>query len=382
YETVKYFSNEAFEQARYDENLLRLEKVSIKSQTSLSVLNLGQSLIIATAVTLLVWRATVGVVAGTMTLGDLVLVNALMIQLYIPLNFLGVIYREIKQSMIDMEKMFALLGQNKEIADAPGAIPLVARGVGPGAPHGSVRFDNVRFGYDADREILHGVSFEIPAGKTVAVVGPSGSGKSTLARLMFRFYDVQAGSVSIDSQDIRSVTQKSLRESIGIVPQDTVLFNDTVEYNIAYGRTGASRAEVEGAARSAHIHAFITSTPKGYDTMVGERGLKLSGGEKQRVAIARTLLKNPPIMIFDEATSALDSANERAIQAELQGVAKNRTALVIAHRLSTVVDAHQILVMEAGRIVERGNHAELVARDGRYAQMWQLQQSSAETVAN
>ena len=374
YETVKYFSNEAFEQGRYDENLHRLEKVSIKSQTSLSVLNVGQSLIIATAVTLLVWRATVGVVAGTMTLGDLVLVNALMIQLYIPLNFLGVIYREIKQSMIDMEKMFALLGQNREIADAADAKPLIARG-------GAVKFENVRFGYDADREILHGVSFEIPAGKTVAVVGPSGSGKSTLARLMFRFYDVQAGSVSIDGQDIRGVTQKSLRESIGIVPQDTVLFNDTVEYNIAYGRTSASRAEVEGAARSAHIHAFIASTPKGYDTMVGERGLKLSGGEKQRVAIARTLLKNPPIMIFDEATSALDSANERAIQAELQGAAKDRTALVIAHRLSTVVDAHQILVMEEGRVVERGSHVELVERGGRYAEMWQLQQSSAEAAA-
>jgi len=373
YETVKYFSNEPFEQARYDENLQRLEKASIKSQTSLSLLNLGQSLIIATAVTLLVWRATVGVVAGTMTLGDLVLVNALMIQLYIPLNFLGVIYREIKQSLIDMEKMFALLGQNREIADAPDARPLVARG-------GAVLFDDVHFGYDADREILHGVSFEIPAGKTVAVVGPSGSGKSTLARLMFRFYDVDSGRISIDGQDIRSVTQKSLRESIGIVPQDTVLFNDTVEYNIAYGRTGADRAAVEGAARSAHIHSFIASTPKGYDTIVGERGLKLSGGEKQRVAIARTLLKNPPIMIFDEATSALDSANERAIQAELQSAARNRTALVIAHRLSTVVDAHQILVMEEGRIVERGAHAELVARGGRYAEMWQLQQSSAEAV--
>ena len=374
YETVKYFGNERFEQARYDENLQRLEQASIKSQTSLSVLNLGQSLIIATAVTLLVWRATLGVVAGTMTLGDLVLVNALMIQLYIPLNFLGVIYREIKQSMIDMEKMFALLGQNREIADAPGAKPLVHHG-------GAVRFDNVRFGYDPDRTILHGVSFDIPAGKTVAVVGPSGSGKSTLARLLFRFYDVNAGSISIDGQDIRAITQQSLRQSIGIVPQDTVLFNDTVEYNIAYGRTGAGRGEVEGAAGAAHIHDFIISTPKGYDTMVGERGLKLSGGEKQRVAIARTLLKNPPVLIFDEATSALDSANERAIQAELQSAARNKTALVIAHRLSTVVDAHQILVMDQGRILERGTHAELLALSGRYAEMWRLQQAGEEVEA-
>ncbi len=374
FETVKYFSNEKFEQARYDDNLQRLEKASVKSQTSLSLLNLGQSLIIATAVTLLVWRATLGVVAGSLSLGDLVLVNALMIQLYIPLNFLGVIYREIKQSMIDMEKMFALLGQNREIADAPDAKPLQSRG-------GAVRFENVRFGYDPDRTILHDVSFDIPAGKTVAVVGPSGSGKSTLARLMFRFYDVGSGAIRIDGQDIRTVTQQSLRQAIGIVPQDTVLFNDTVEYNIAYGRTAASRDEVEEAARAAHIHSFIVSTPKGYQTMVGERGLKLSGGEKQRVAIARTLLKNPPVLIFDEATSALDSANERAIQAELQSAARNKTALVIAHRLSTVIDAHQILVMEQGRIVERGTHAELLEADGRYAQMWSLQNTESATAS-
>ena len=370
YETVKYFSNEHFEQARYDDNLQRLETAAIKSQTSLSLLNLGQSFIIAVTVTLLVWRATLGVVNGSMTLGDLVLVNALMIQLYIPLNFLGVIYREIKQSIIDMEKMFALLGQNREIADAADAKPLRTSG-------GSVKFDNVSFGYDADRGILHGVSFEIPAGKTVAVVGPSGAGKSTLSRLMFRFYDVSSGSISIDGQDIRQVTQLSLRQSIGIVPQDTVLFNDTVEYNIAYGRTGASRAEVEAAAKAAHIHDFIAATPKGYQTMVGERGLKLSGGEKQRVAIARTLLKNPPVLIFDEATSALDSANERAIQAELRAASEGKTALVIAHRLSTVVEAHEIVVLEAGRVVERGSHVELLARDGRYAQMWRLQQSDA-----
>jgi ABC-type transport system involved in Fe-S cluster assembly fused permease/ATPase subunit len=370
YETVKYFGNESFEQARYDENLKLLEKASIKSQASLSLLNVGQSLIIAVTVTLLVWRATLGVVAGTMSLGDLVLVNALMIQLYIPLNFMGVLYREIKQAMIDMERMFALLGQNREIADAPDAQPLRTHG-------GAVRFDHVRFGYDPERTILHDVSFEVPAGKTVAVVGPSGAGKSTLARLLFRFYDVNAGCISIDGQDIRSVTQHSLRQAIGIVPQDTVLFNDTVEYNIAYGLTTASRSEVEAAAKAAHIQDFIVATPKGYDTLVGERGLKLSGGEKQRVAIARTLLKNPPVLIFDEATSALDSANERAIQAELKSAARNKTALVIAHRLSTVVDAHQILVMEQGRIVERGTHAELLASEGQYAAMWRLQQSRA-----
>ena len=370
YETVKYFGNERFEQARYDENLRHLEKASIKSQSSLSLLNLGQSLIIAVTVTLLVWRATLGVVEGSLTLGDLVLVNALMIQLYIPLNFLGVIYREIKQSTVDMEKMFALLSTHREIADAPDAKPLVVR-------EGTVRFEGVHFAYDPARAILDDVSFEIPAGKTVAVVGASGAGKSTLARLLYRFYDVGGGAITIDGQDIRSVTQASLRAAIGIVPQDTVLFNDTVEYNIAYGRPGASRAEVEVATRSAHIHDFIAAAPRGYDTMVGERGLKLSGGEKQRVAIARTLLKNPPILIFDEATSALDSANERAIQAELKSVAQGKTALVIAHRLSTVVDAYRIVVMDRGRVVEQGSHAELLARGGRYARMWQLQQSSA-----
>jgi ATP-binding cassette subfamily B protein len=363
----------------------------------------------------MLWRATQGVVDGRMTLGDLVMVNAFMIQLYIPLGFLGVIYREIKQSLTDLDKMFTLMEKEREIADEPGAQPLVfnvaspspqpspqrgegagktdklplgettdllplplgeGRGEGVSVLDSSVRFENVSFAYDPARPILKDVSFEIPSGKTVAVVGSSGAGKSTLARLLFRFYDVQQGHITIAGQDIKQVTQASVRQAIGIVPQDTVLFNDTVEYNIAYGQTGATRAQVEEAAKSARIHDFIISTPLGYNTRVGERGLKLSGGEKQRVAIARTLLKNPPVVIFDEATSALDSANERAIQAELRAAAQNKTTLVIAHRLSTVVDAHEILVMDDGRIVERGTHTELLELDQKYAKMWNLQQSS------
>jgi ATP-binding cassette subfamily B protein len=370
YETVKYFGNETFEARRYDESLERLRRSRLKAQTSLSLLNTGQQLIIATALVAMLWRATQGVVDGRMTLGDLVMINAFMIQLYIPLNFLGVLYREIKQSLTDLDKMFTLMDREREIADVPGALPLALQG----AP--DVVFDHVWFAYESDRPILQDISFTIPAGKTVAVVGPSGSGKSTLARLMFRFYDVQQGSIRMAGQDIKQVQQASVRRALGIVPQDTVLFNDTVAYNIAYGRPGASQAEIEGAAKAARIHDFIASTPKGYETSVGERGLKLSGGEKQRVAIARTLLKDPPILVFDEATSALDSANERAIQAELAGVSQNKTTLVIAHRLSTVVDAHEILVMEAGRIIERGNHAALLALQGRYASMWALQQSA------
>lgn len=398
YETVKYFNNEEFEAHRYDDNLKRYRAAAVKSQTTLSLLNTGQQLIIATGLVAMLWRATQGVVDGRMTLGDLVMVNAFMIQLYIPLGFLGVLYREIKQSLTDLSKMFTLMEKEREIADEPGA-PALSLQASP-----EVRFENVSFAYEPSRPILHNISFEIPPGKTVAVVGSSGAGKSTLARLLFRFYDVGiapprsptacgslppegaaadlgrpgvgGGRITIAGQDIRKVTQSSLRQAIGIVPQDTVLFNDTVEYNIAYGQPGASRAQVEDAARAARIHDFISSTPAGYATMVGERGLKLSGGEKQRVAIARTLLKNPPIMIFDEATSALDSANERAIQAELRSIAENKTTLVVAHRLSTVVDAHEILVMEAGRIIERGTHAALLALGGRYASMWALQQSS------
>jgi ATP-binding cassette, subfamily B, heavy metal transporter len=368
YETVKYFNNEDFEARRYDDSLEKLRKAALKSQTTLSLLNTGQQLIIALALIAMLWRATQGVVEGRLSLGDLVMINAFMIQLYIPLNFLGVMYREIKQSLTDLDKMFGLLEKHREVDDLPGAPALRVA-------EGSVRFENVHFAYDKSRPILHGVSFEIPAGKTVAVVGPSGAGKSTLARLLFRFYDVTAGVITIDGQNISGVTQASLRQAIGIVPQDTVLFNDTVQYNIAYGRPGATLEEVQTAARAAHIHDFIASTPKGYDTLVGERGLKLSGGEKQRVAIARTLLKNPPVLIFDEATSALDSANERAIQAELRAVSQGKTALVIAHRLSTVVDAHDIVVLQAGRVVERGAHAQLLAQGGVYAEMWRLQQS-------
>ncbi|WP_159913180.1 ABC transporter ATP-binding protein/permease [Pantoea sp. 18069] len=377
YETVKYFNNEAFEARRYDENLEQLRRVRLKSQTTLSLLNAGQQIIIATALVAILWRATQGVVDGRLTLGDLVMVNAFMIQLYIPLNFLGVIYREIKQSLVDLDRMFVLMDREREVADAPDAQPLQTAG----CP--AVRLEDVHFAYDPARPILRGVSFEIPAGKTVAVVGPSGSGKSTLARLLFRFYDVQQGRVTIAGRDIRGLTQSSVRQAIGIVPQDTVLFNDSVEYNIAYGRPGARHDEVVAAARAARIHDFIAGTPQGYATRVGERGLKLSGGEKQRVAIARTLLKNPPILIFDEATSALDSANERAIQAELQSAARNKTTLLIAHRLSTVVDAHEILVLDAGEILERGTHGQLLALGGRYAQMWALQQSQsvAEGVA-
>ncbi len=370
YETVKYFGNEQWEAQRYDESLQRWEKAAVKSQTSLSLLNVVQSAVIAIAVTLIMWRATVGVVNRTMTVGDLVLVNAFMIQLYIPLNFLGVLYREIKQALADMERMFALSREHMEVVDAPGAPPLAL-------DQGEVRFEHVDFGYEANRQILFDVSFAIPAGKTVAVVGPSGAGKSTLSRLLFRFYDVTGGRILIDGQDLRSVQQASVRAAIGIVPQDTVLFNDTIEYNIAYGRPGASHDEIVAAARLAQIHDFVTSTPEGYATPVGERGLKLSGGEKQRVAIARAVLKNPRILIFDEATSALDSKSEKAIQAELRRIAQDRTTLTIAHRLSTIVDADQILVLDKGRIVERGTHGSLLAAGGVYARMWQLQQSEA-----
>ncbi|MDC7714013.1 ABC transporter ATP-binding protein/permease [Vogesella sp. LYT5W] len=369
YETVKYFGNERYETERYDGNLASWEHSAIKNQVSLSMLNAGQGVIIATGVTLIMWLAARGVVNREMTVGDVVLVATFITQLWAPLHFLGFVYREIKHSLADMERMFTLLNVDAEVDDHPAAQTLAAKQV-------AIRFDNIGFGYDAKRQILHDISFDIPAGHTVAVVGASGAGKSTLSRLLFRFYDVGSGAIRFNGTDIRELTQDSLRAHIGIVPQDTVLFNDSIYYNIAYGRPGASREEVIEAAKSAHIHDFVMGLPDGYDTTVGERGLKLSGGEKQRVAIARTLLKNPPVLIFDEATSALDSRTEKAIQTELFDIAANRTTLIIAHRLSTIADADTIIVMEGGRIIERGHHRQLLAAGGRYAEMWRLQQES------
>ncbi|HLT91380.1 MAG TPA: ABC transporter ATP-binding protein/permease [Woeseiaceae bacterium] len=376
YETVKYFNNEEHEARRYDDNLRHLENATVKAQTTLAVLNLGQTIFIALGVTAMMWRAAAGVTAGTLTIGDLVLVNAYLLQLSAPLFLLGMVYREVKQALTNMERLFGLLDERQDVQDRPGAEVL-------SVTRPTVRFENVHFGYDPRRRILHGVDFEIPAGGTVAVVGHSGSGKSTLTRLLYRFYDVDEGRITIDGRDIRDYTQASLRAAIAIVPQDTVLFNDTIFYNIRYGRTDATREEVERAARAAHIHDFIMAMPDGYDTEVGERGLKLSGGEKQRVAIARALLKNPAILIFDEATSALDSQSEKSIQAELDRIQVGRTTLIIAHRLSTVMNADQILVMDGGRIVERGRHAELLEAGGYYAHMWRLQQEQrqAETSA-
>lgn len=367
YETVKYFNNEDYEARRYDNNLASWEKAAVKNQTSLSALNAGQSAIIALSITSLMLLAGNGVSKGTMTLGDLVMINAFMIQLYIPLNFLGFVYREIRHSLADMERMFGLLEENPDVKDRQGAAPLQIR-------QGTIRFEHISFSYNTDRQIIFDASFDIPAGHKVAVVGSSGAGKSTIARLLFRFYDATEGRILIDGQDIRDVTLDSLRANIGVVPQDTVLFNDTIYYNIAYGNPDADRRAIEDAAQRAHIHDFITSLPDGYDTMVGERGLKLSGGEKQRVAIARTVLKNPNILIFDEATSALDSKTEKNIQQELREIAVNRTTLVIAHRLSTIMDADQIIVLDHGKIVERGNHDDLLAKAGHYAHMWTLQQ--------
>jgi len=367
YETVKYFGNEEFEARRYDDNLRSYESAAVKSEASLGLLNIGQSLIIAVAVTALMVLVAQGVAARSLTLGDLVLVNGLLIQLYIPLNFLGMVYRQIKQALTDINRMFRLLEENREIQDRPNAVALADEPA-------TIRFERVDFSYEPNRQILFDASFEVPAGSKVAVVGHSGSGKSTLARLLYRFYDAGGGRITVNGVDVRDLKQASLRGAIGIVPQDTVLFNDTVRYNIHYGRPEATEDEVLDAAKAAHIHDFLTTLPEGYETRVGERGLKLSGGEKQRVAIARALLKRPRILIFDEATSALDSKAEKAIQAELDRIARGHTTLVIAHRLSTVMDADQILVMDHGRIVERGTHRELLEADGLYAQMWALQQ--------
>ena len=371
YETVKYFGNEAHEGRRFDASRRLYEQAAVQSKTSLSLLNIGQGFIIAIGLTGITIMAGNEVAAGSMTIGDFVLVNTYLLQLYIPLNFLGFVYREIKQSLTDMEAMFGILSVNREVEDAPDAPPL-------SVTDGAIAFDDVHFRYEERRGILDGISFHVAPGTTTAIVGPSGAGKSTISRILFRFYDIESGSVRIDGQDVREVSQQTLRAAIGIVPQDTVLFNDTIYYNIAYGRPEASRAEVEEAARLARIHDFIAGLPDGYESMVGERGLKLSGGEKQRVAIARTILKNPRILLFDEATSALDSQTEKEIQASLREVSRDRSTLMIAHRLSTVIDADQIIVLDAGRIVERGRHAELLVRDGRYAEMWWRQQETAE----
>jgi ATP-binding cassette subfamily B protein len=370
YETVKYFNNEEHETRRFDKSMEKYSRASIQAQLSLSILNTGQAFIMAVGLGIVMWLAALGISHGRFSVGLFAAANAILIQLYVPLNLLGTVYREITQAMVDMDAMFKLLHQPREVTDKPDARPLVVTG-------GEIRFDNVVFSYEPARTVLKGISFTVPAGKTVAVVGPSGAGKSTISRILYRFYDIKSGSVTIDGQDIRDVTQASLRERIGIVPQDTVLFNDTVKYNIAYGRIGATEAEIKDAARLAQIDKFIVELPLGYESMVGERGLKLSGGEKQRVAIARTILKNPPILLLDEATSALDTGTEREIQGALQEVSKNRTSLVIAHRLSTVIDADEILVLDHGQIIERGRHSQLLALNGHYAAMWNKQKEAA-----